>query len=271
MMVLPLQIITGFLGSGKTTLLNALLKQKHGRRIAVIENEVRLPTRDELSSSASCLPSLCMLFRPIRTIMVFSEGCIVLQFGEIDIDSELVAYKESLEDNDDQQIMMLNNGCLCCTVKEDLINMLYELVRLCSWQSKEMLYKMKSCTDQNSALQDEELYIFAHHMSHVLQYIAIVCVMCLTSERKPVTLLADTTDDASQEQRRDKFDHLVIETTGLADPQPILQTFRGIPVCARPMYLQLLYYAQHQIPRILFPPQPHSCICIIRHKLYCIS
>jgi len=40
MMVLPLQIITGFLGSGKTTLLNALLKQKHGRRIAVIENEV---------------------------------------------------------------------------------------------------------------------------------------------------------------------------------------------------------------------------------------
>jgi type IV secretory pathway ATPase VirB11/archaellum biosynthesis ATPase len=35
------QIITGFLGSGKTTLLNALLKQDHGRRIAVIENEVR--------------------------------------------------------------------------------------------------------------------------------------------------------------------------------------------------------------------------------------
>lgn len=35
-----LQVITGFLGSGKTTLLNALLKQDHGRRIAVIENEV---------------------------------------------------------------------------------------------------------------------------------------------------------------------------------------------------------------------------------------
>ncbi len=55
-------------------------------------------------------------------------GCsVVLQFGEIDIDSELVAYKESLEDNDDQQIMMLNNGCLCCTVKDDLIRMLGEL------------------------------------------------------------------------------------------------------------------------------------------------
>ena len=34
------QVITGFLGSGKTTLLNSLLRQNHGRRIAVIENEV---------------------------------------------------------------------------------------------------------------------------------------------------------------------------------------------------------------------------------------
>ena len=38
---LLLKVITGFLGSGKTTLLNALLRQDHGRRIAVIENEVR--------------------------------------------------------------------------------------------------------------------------------------------------------------------------------------------------------------------------------------
>ena len=49
-----------------------------------------------------------------------------LQFGEIDIDSELVAHQDFLED--DQQIMMLNNGCLCCTVKDDLIRMLCELV-----------------------------------------------------------------------------------------------------------------------------------------------
>lgn len=39
------QVITGFLGSGKTTLLNNILTKTHGKRIAVIENEVSFQCR----------------------------------------------------------------------------------------------------------------------------------------------------------------------------------------------------------------------------------
>ncbi|KAJ0680155.1 putative cobW/HypB/UreG, nucleotide-binding domain, cobalamin (vitamin B12) biosynthesis CobW [Helianthus annuus] len=73
------------------------------------------------------------------------------EYGEVDIDGSLVAAKAAgVED-----IVMLNNGCLCCTVRGDLVRMIGELVS----------------------------------------------------------------------KKKGKFDHIVIETTGLANPAPIIQTF----------------------------------------------
>ena len=103
----PVTVLTGFLGSGKTTLLNRILSEKHGKRIAVIENE----------------------------------------FGEVGVDSELVIGAE-------EELFETNNGCICCTVRGDLIRILGQLMK-----------------------------------------------------------------------RRDRFDYILIETTGMADPGPVAQTF----------------------------------------------
>ena len=47
------------------------------------------------------------------------------QFGEVDIDSSLVASHGTTSDD----IVMVNNGCLCCTVRGELVKMLLELVK----------------------------------------------------------------------------------------------------------------------------------------------
>src|SRR5205807_8955748 len=88
MSLIPVTIVTGFLGSGKTTLLNRILREPHGQRIAVIENE----------------------------------------FGEIGIDNELL-----VQDHD--QIVEMNNDCICCTVRGDLLRILRELAEQHQQQS----------------------------------------------------------------------------------------------------------------------------------------
>jgi G3E family GTPase len=77
----PVTVLTGFLGAGKTTLLNRILRESHGHRIAVIENE----------------------------------------FGPEGVDNELLVA------DTEEQIVEMNNGCICCTVRGDLVRILSEL------------------------------------------------------------------------------------------------------------------------------------------------
>ncbi|USR92736.1 cobalamin biosynthesis protein CobW [Phormidium yuhuli AB48] len=114
---LPVTVITGFLGAGKTTLIRHLLQHNQGRRIAVLVNE----------------------------------------FGEVGIDGDLLRSCQVCDEEEDasSNILELANGCLCCTVQEEFLPTMQELLL-----------------------------------------------------------------------RRDRIDNIVIETSGLALPKPLVQAFR---------------------------------------------
>ncbi|KAH6606169.1 family inorganic phosphate transporter [Trichoderma cornu-damae] len=104
----PVTLLSGFLGSGKTTLLQHILRSDHGLRIAVVVNDI-----------GACV-----------------QGCRLMMEGNTDIcarinvDASLIEKTHRLT-RTDEKVIALQNGCICCTLRGDLLE---ELVRLSQLQ-----------------------------------------------------------------------------------------------------------------------------------------
>lgn len=86
--ITPVLLITGYLGSGKTTLLNRILANNEGIKFAVIVNDI----------------------------------------GEVNIDAALIQRGGIVGQDGDDNLVPLQNGCICCTLKTDLVEQLSGLV-----------------------------------------------------------------------------------------------------------------------------------------------
>jgi G3E family GTPase len=175
---LPVTVLSGFLGAGKTTVLNHILNNRDGLRVAVIVNDM----------------------------------------SEVNIDAALVREGGANLSRTEEQLVEMTNGCICCTLRDDLLNEVRKLA-----EQDRFDYLLIESTGIAEPLPVATTFEFRDEAGNSLADVArldtmvtVVDAVSLLGDYSSADFLSDRGDTAGDNDNRTLVD-LLVEQIEFAD------------------------------------------------------